>query len=246
MWKSYFTIALRNLSYHRQHAVINILGLSIGLTCCVIASLLVSYERSYDRWIPDHDQIFQVNTRFFMPNKPVMYAGQGAPWAVKDAFEIELPGLEALTRLKRLKDCTLKIGDNRFYDRLTLADANFFEVFDLPFALGSKSTALANTTSIVLTESAALKYFGSTDVLGKTLTVSSQGVSTDHLVSAVLKDLPNNTHFTFESLIPVNVEGNRHHQIATHGNWWYAHAQVYLKMSPQLKEQYEEKFPGAD
>jgi putative ABC transport system permease protein len=191
MLSNYFKIAWRNIIGNPLFSAINIVGLAIGLACCIIITLFVRYEMSYDKDWQDADRIYRVTRDFFGNNlRLARIAPPIAPLMKQDFAEVE----DAARILQT--EATLSRGDSRFREtRFVLADPNVFEFFNLEFVSGDAETALENPTSIVLTERAAERYFGNEDPVGQTLNLMNQ---VDVNVSAVIRDLPDNTHMEFE------------------------------------------------
>jgi putative ABC transport system permease protein len=151
----------------------------------------VRYESSYDAWLPDSGRLYQVQTKFNLPGQPARHV-QMSPFIL---FE-KLPGgfsqVEAVTSLAPGKTVTERDGQSAFIDAATV-DANFFDVLGLPFVQGEAATALPDTNSIVLTESEAIRHFGTADVLGRQLSLGAGPGKRDYRVTGVLRDLPRNT-----------------------------------------------------
>lgn len=191
MWRNYLTITLRLLAQNRVYAAINIGGLALGLAGCLLILGYVRYEQSYDSWLPESDRLYQVQTKFNLPGQPARNV-QMSPFIVYE----KLPGgflqVEAVTSLGPGKTVTERDGQPVFIDVATV-DANFFDVLGLPFAQGGAATALPDTNSIVLTESEAIRHFGTTDALGKQLSLGAGPGKRDYRVTGVLRDLPRNT-----------------------------------------------------
>jgi putative ABC transport system permease protein len=191
MWRNYLTIALRQLAQNRVYAVINIGGLALGLSGCLLILGYVRYESSYDRWLPDSGRLYQVQTKFNLPGQPARNV-QMSPFIVYEKLPGGFPQVEAVTSLAPGKTVTERDGQPVFIDAATV-DANFFGVLGLPFAQGSAATALPDTNSIVLTESEAIRHFGTADALGKQLSLGAGPGKRDRRVTGVLRDLPRNT-----------------------------------------------------
>lgn len=191
MWRNYLTIALRLLAQNRVYAAINIGGLALGLAACLLILNYVRYESSYDSWLPDSGRIYQVQTKFNLPGQPARNV-QMSPFIVYEKLPGGFAQVEAVTSLAPGKTVTERDGQPIFIDVATV-DANFFEVLGLPLAQGSAATALPDTNSIVLTESEAIRHFGTADALGKQLSLGAGPGKRDYRVTGVLRDLPRNT-----------------------------------------------------
>ncbi len=203
MFKSYFTVAVRNLIENRLYTAINIFGLVVGLASCILILLYVRHEVSYDSWIPDADRIHLVQTRFQIPGREPIMAG-GTPGPAMAALTKDFNEIESAVRLTR-QSLVLARGADVFREDVILADPTFFDVFDLPLVNGNRETALADVSSVLLSEKAARKYFGDTPPLGQVLPMTfNSGLRRDYRVAGVFKDFPTNSNFEFTVLVPIN------------------------------------------
>jgi putative ABC transport system permease protein len=194
MLSNYFKIAWRNIVGNPLFSAINIIGLSIGLACCIMITLFVRYELSYDKQWVDADRTYRVTRDFYGNNlKLAAVAPPIAPLIKQDFAEVE-----DITRILAVGGITLSRGDIRIRENnMVIADTNVFEFFNLEFVSGDPESALARPTNIVMTERAVARYFGDEDPIGQTLNLMDQA---DVTVTAVIKDLPDNTHMAFEIL----------------------------------------------
>jgi putative ABC transport system permease protein len=192
MFRNYLKIAWRNIVGNPMFSAINIIGLSIGLACCIIITLFVRYELSYDKHWENADRTYRVTRDFFGNNlKLAAVAPPIAPLMRED-----FPEIEDVVRILSAGGLTLSRDDLRIReDNLVIADANVFEFFNLDFVSGDPATALARPTDIVLSRRAAERYFGNEDPIGQTLNLMGQA---DVTVTAIFEDLPDNTHMAFE------------------------------------------------
>jgi putative ABC transport system permease protein len=201
MLKSYVLVAFKHLAKQKLYTVINVIGLAVGLACFILIGLFVRHETSYDRQFANADRIYRVS-RDFLPTdrtKTAYLATTAAPIAplVKEDFA----GVEQIARLSCCGGTLRREGgDALFEDGLAAADPELFEVFDFQWLRGDPRTALQARDSIVLTASAAQKYFGDEDPLGKTLLVDAGRPAE---VTGVIADLGDHTHLRFTALIPV-------------------------------------------
>ncbi len=192
MLRNYLKIAWRNIVSNPLFSAINIVGLSIGLACCIIIMIFVQYETSYDKDWENADRTYRVTRDFFGNNLQLAaIAPPIAPLLKEDFAEIE-----DITRVLVLGQVTLSRDDLRILeDKLVIADENIFDFFNLTFISGDPQTALARPTDIVISKRAAERYFGNEDPLGQTLNLMGQ---IDVTVTGVIEDLPDNTHMAFE------------------------------------------------
>lgn len=199
MLGSYLAAAIRNLLRNRAYTLINLLGLVLGFTAAILIALYVRDEYSYDRFIPNHERIYQVGEIIEPPGRGAMRL---AISAVTDASALQLafPEIEATTRLAPSGARLHRPGDNQGTRLIAYwADPNFFEMFPWQVIAGNLSNALARPDGLVLTLKAARQLFGREDVVGQTLSVDRR---TDMRVTAVIADLPANSHLDGEVFLP--------------------------------------------
>ncbi|WP_129791969.1 ABC transporter permease [Sphingosinicella sp. CPCC 101087] len=199
MWRNYLTVGFRSLVRSRTYAFINIFGLAIGLAASLLLILYVRYETSYDAWLPDSERIYQVQATWHEPGQPVS-ATQSSPMPVHDTLVGGFPQIEAITIAVPSRPAVLHQGRPITVEGLRV-DPAFFDIFQLRFLRGSAGQALPNVTSIVLTETEAIRQFGSIDVIGQTITTSGGAERRDYIVTGVVADMPNNSHMAFDALL---------------------------------------------
>ncbi|QAY76822.1 ABC transporter permease [Sphingosinicella sp. BN140058] len=191
MWRLSSTIAFRTLIKNRAYTFINLFGLALGLAACLLILLYVRYETSYDSWLPDSERIYQVQAKWHEPGQPVTEA-QTSPFLVRETLPGGFPQIEALTVVRTGQTVTMRDGEAMFIDAATV-DPSFFAIFDLPFAHGDAAGALRDTNTIALTETEAVRQFGTTDVVGRTMSLGAGPGKQDYRIGAVLRDLPKNS-----------------------------------------------------
>src|SRR5262245_3743295 len=162
MFKNHLKIAIRNLLQQKTYACINIAGLAIGLTCCLFILLYVRDELSYDRHHRNADRIYRVGLDAAFSGNEIHAALTGA--ALAPGFRAAFPEVEAATRLYKPRRTLISHGQQRFYEEgIFWADSTVFQVLSFPLLQGAENTALSGPYQIVLTTTAAQKYFGSRD-----------------------------------------------------------------------------------
>src|SRR5882672_1044220 len=196
-------IAARHFIKNKRSSFINIVGLTTGLSGFICIMLFVEHELSFDKFHSRYADTYRV-VKDFVNADGTSVPDATTPPALSKAFRTDLAEVETATRFTppwgRLY--LLQYEDQKFYEtKLIRVDQEFFHVFDFKFVSGSRENALKQIHSIVMTESAAKKYFGNADPVGKTIRMNMNG-GTDYEVSGVLKDIPDNSHFTFDLLIP--------------------------------------------
>ncbi|HEY4289484.1 MAG TPA: ABC transporter permease [Puia sp.] len=199
MLRNYFLIALRNLRKNKVFSLINILGLAVGLCCCLLIAAYIRDETSYDKYPAEADNIYRVNLGVIgnsLASYPSVDIGVGP--GMKAAY----PEIKAYTRLERLGGIFGQYGVKQFKeDQLAFADSNFFGIFTLPFLDGDAHTALNRPNSVVVTKAFAEKYFGSEPAVGKALTIGDYGVCR---VTGVIDKIPDNASFHFDAFLSMS------------------------------------------
>ncbi|MDJ1473182.1 ABC transporter permease [Xanthocytophaga flava] len=192
MIRNYVTIALRNLWKNKAFFLITVFGLSIGLTCCLMISLYVQHELSYDNFHQNRDRIARVVMEYKMGTTVTKVSVTGTK--VAPAFKRTFPEVESGVRLMKYAS-VLKYEDKLFEEQQFLfADSTFFDIFSFPLLQGNPKTALAGPDKIVLTEASAKKYFGNTDPIGKILSSGKK----DYMVTGIVGNVPSNSQIQFE------------------------------------------------
>ncbi|MBS1666256.1 MAG: ABC transporter permease [Bacteroidetes bacterium] len=198
MLKNYFKTAWRNLVKNKSFSLINILGLSVGISVCFIIMMYVMDELSYDRFNKNADRIVRISFKANMNGGKINEASVMPPTA--QTLKYDYPEVEIATRLRDYGIPKVILNDKKFNaGRLAFVDANFFSVFTFQFLQGDPANALQLPNTIVITEEMAKTYFGNQDPIGKTLKFNNDGDDL-YKVKGVFKKLPSNSHFHFDML----------------------------------------------
>jgi putative ABC transport system permease protein len=199
MLSNYFKIAIRNILKYKFFSAINILGMTIGITACMLIVLYVSDELSYDRFHSKAESIYQVGLHGNIGGQDIMVANT-CP-ALAEAMVKEIPGVLEATRIANLWDASVvKYGDKAFTETgIYYADSNFFNFFSFKLVEGDPSKVLLEPNSIVITQEMATKYFGTEPAVGKLVTIG--GNNTTFTVTGISADCPTNSHFVYNILI---------------------------------------------
>lgn len=196
MFQNYVKVALRNLRKHTAYSLINITGLGIGMAACVLILLYVSDELRYDRFHEHADQIYRAGVHGVISGNEFRSSTTAAPMAA--TLVEEFPEVVAAARLWGNGRMLVTYGDEQFYeDDFLWADSTVFDVFTLPFVQGDPQTALTQPNSVVLSASAAHKYFGNANPIGQTLRFDGDE---DFRVTGVMEDMPAQSHFRADFL----------------------------------------------
>jgi len=227
MFKSYLTIALRNIRRQKAFSIINITGLAIGMACCILILLWVQDELDYDTFHSEGDRIYRLIKQ--APDDKGITGGSTLPYALVPLLKNEFPEIDTFTRYQDrtwLESSTFATGDKKFYETgLYYADPSFFEIFSFSFLEGDPKTALKDPDSLVITRDIARKYFGEEKVLGRVLRYNNRR---DLRVTAVLENLPHNTHFQFELMASIHLLGEK--KLAT----WHWESSSYVRLQPNV------------
>lgn len=204
MIRNYFKVAIRNLFKNSFYSFINILGLSIGITSCLLILIYVNHEMSYDKFHKDHDRIYRVTAEAKLGGTEVIsMAVSSAPMA--ERLKSDLEEIESITRLLQLSK-TIKHNGNIYREEdMLYADSTFFDVFDFDVVQGDPHTMLREKYSLVLTEETAHRYFGeqnvnNSNVLGQQLIIDGD----NYQITGILHNVPSNSHFDFDMLVSMS------------------------------------------
>jgi len=196
MLRNYFKIALRSLLRDKAFSFINIIGLAVGIACCIVITLFVHDELSYDTFNTRADRIYRPTLRGVLNGHDIMSAA--SPAGMGPALRMDLPDVAAYTRIRNFGASVLRNGENAFSeDKFLGVDSTFFDVFTVRFLEGNPARALTQPNSVVMTASMARKYFGTEDPVGKVLIL---GADMKWTVTGVVEDWPRNSHLKFDFL----------------------------------------------
>lgn len=203
MIRNYLKVAWRNLVKNKVFSFINIAGLAIGLACFTLIALYVVDELSYDHYNKKASRIYRVDSDIKFGGTELNLAVCSDPMG--PTLKKDFPQVEQYARIytsdgpKRIKKGDMFITEQNVMN----ADSTLFDVFTLPAVAGDINTALDEPNTVVITETMAQKYFGTADVIGKTIETSENG-STLYKVAAVIKDMPRNSHFTADLIFSMD------------------------------------------
>ena len=197
-----FLLIFRKLKKNKTATSLGIAGLVIGMMCVVYIFLLVTEEISFDRFHEKIDRIFVVHAYLEGGTEKVDFAG--CPPMVSTALKAEYPEVETTCRyIPPYFQYLISSGENKFTERTAMADFTIFDIFSFPFIYGSRGEANV-PNRIILTKSAALRYFGSANPVGKVVRMDNR---IDMVVAGVIKDIPENSSISFDVLIPLENMG---------------------------------------
>ncbi|MEB2786125.1 ABC transporter permease [Algoriphagus persicinus] len=238
MLKNYFKIAYRNLLKKKVYSFINIIGLGIGMACCVLIFMFVQDELSYDKYHEKGDRIFRVihgaAQEGVEPDLSTFWVWGNAP--IGPALQLDFPEIEKVVQFSGRADILFTVGEEtQQEDGVFFMDSTVFDVFSWELLEGDPKTALVAPFSVVLTESTARKYFGEVNAVGKTMKGSeAAGRSNpgDYTVTGVMKDLPSNSHFKFNTLLSLSTF--KQSRPGIFDAWGYVDTYTYFLVNDQF------------
>ena len=239
MIKNYLVLAVKHLRKQRVFSFINILGLTVGITCCFLIFLFILNEMSYDNFHKNGQDIYRVmrvgNDNGERREIPYL-AGPFGPALVNDYPDAIKQSVRIMKDNNLISYNNISFNEKNIY----LADDNFFKFFDFKLSKGDPATALKDPNSIVLTEKAAKKYFGNDDPIGKTLEFNKEQ---QLKVTGVAKDVPVNSHLQFDMVIPLEILRPISPNLFT--EWPSNSMFTYLRLNPAVDpKNLEKQFPA--
>ena len=251
MFRSHLILAIRNLLKRKLYSFINIFGLAVGVAVCLVILKYVDFELSYDTFHKDAANIYRTTTTYYQ-NGELRGTGAISSYGQGPSLMADIPGVKNYVRTHPMYGgaviaYTPASGDPvTFHEQhIQYVDSTFLDVFSFDALNGDLHTALDEPNSIVLTQQAAWKYFGKgQDPIGKIVKVSGGWSDGDYAVTAVLEDVPDNSHFYFEFLFPIH-NLLRSGQYTNDDGWGWNNFYTYIQLYPNtdLKE-LEDKFPS--
>ncbi|MEQ9443658.1 MAG: ABC transporter permease [Cyclobacteriaceae bacterium] len=226
MIKNYLITALRTLLKYKGYSALNIVGLAIGIASFLLISLYVYHELSYDRYHENADNIYRIVENLRTENEILFQSTSSPPMG--PTFAREFPEVKGFVRFNEFWQTLVQKDDTKFYEeKCFLADSSVFNIFSFPMLEGDPQTALTEPHTVVLTETTAQKYFDDQDPMGKSLLIRGE----NYTVTGVMKDVPENSHFTVNmllSFITFSSENRRAEEEA----WFWNGFHTYLLLEP--------------
>jgi len=221
---------------HSGYLILNITGLTIGLTSFLLITIYVLHELSYDRFHKNYENIYRIKVKGVMAGSTLDQAITAPPMA--QTLLADYPEIEHVVRIRRAGAWLVKYGDTRFNeDGVLFADSSFFSVFDFKLLSGDPKTALVNPRSMILTEKFAKKYFGNEDPMGKRISLEAD--TNLYTITGVVQNIPANSHFKFDMLGSLNSLGD-----SRSTQWLNHNYYTYIVLKEGTKKSYmEAKFP---
>ncbi len=244
MLRNFVSLAIRNLIKRKGYALLNISGLALGITCCLLIFEYVGYERSYDNFHEKAARLYRMQLESYQDGKLAVQCASISP-GTGPALKKDYPEVADVCRLiKSDLLLTNPTRDIKFrQSRLYLADASVLNMFHLPLVKGDPATALSGPYKIILSEELAHKYFGDENPVGKTLVFHSDNDKGQLEVTGVFRNYPANSHLRFETLVSYSTlsqiagtNGNPDNYIETSWDWTDFYTYIELKKGADVKK----------
>jgi putative ABC transport system permease protein len=241
MIRNVLLITYRNLVNTKVYTIVNILGLALGISAFILIGAYVHFERSFDRMHADADGIYRIESQFYKngeltDNWATSTNGYGP------AMKTNMPEIASFARINwNNSERVVRYKDVKFREQhVCFADTNFFKFFSFPLVKGDVSTVLSGVNTIAISESAAKKYFGNVDPMGKFLDISTLSDNFHCMVTGVFKDVPRNSSMQFSFLVSWDTSPKFIR------DFWYLHeSYTFVKLKPNTSPAtVEAKFPA--
>ena len=227
MWENYLKTAIRALMRYKVYSFINIIGLSLGLACTLLIILYVRDETSYDAFHAKGSQIYRVDRQIIRPDGSTNNSGYTGVFP-GPRFSMQIPEVQAFVRLQQ-GTANIRTGSDVQSQSICLVDPNFFSVFSFHLLHGDPVSCLRFPGQVVVTEDMARRLFGTSDALGKIISIEDSGKMVPSTVTGIAKNCPQNSSIQFEMLMPLIVSGR---DAADNMNWFQFFLNTFLVLRP--------------
>jgi putative ABC transport system permease protein len=228
--KNYLKVVLRNIRRHAGYSFINIAGLAIGMACCLIITMWVLDELSFDRFHENAKSLYRVEENQSYSGR--VYHVTVTPFPLAPVLKEEIPEIVEATRVVRSGSMLFRYAEKSFYeDRVAAVDPSFLRMYSFPLVKGDATTALSDPSSVILTEDTARKYFGDDDPLGKVLSVNNE---LELKVTGVARNVALNSTIRFDMLYPYDLlkaRGRTNESFGSNSIWTFVQLQPGASVS---------------
>src|SRR6187455_2286287 len=200
MIRNYLKVALRYLLRNKGYTAINILGLAIGICCCVLIMLFVRSEFSYDRFHSKSDRIYRAWVKEHNEDMEDII-DIVTPLPLAGALQGNFPDIESTCRVYSFGPL-VKVGEKSFSEDVRMVDSSFFQIFDFKFIEGNRENPFPTSNSILLTEKTAKKYFGKENAIGKNVEMQMGNEKVVFAVAGVIRSAPEESSIKYNALVP--------------------------------------------
>lgn len=242
MLHNYLKIAFRSLWRNKVHSIINVLGLSLGIVCCILIALYVKDEWTFDTFHTKADRIYRVYVREDYGENQQFF-NTVTPLPMGPALVDNLPEVENYLRLVKM-GTQVKVGDNQFSETLTMAERNLFSMFDFELLVGDRERVLSSKNNVVISDWLAKKYFGDADPINKVISIQIGENFEDFTVTGVSK-IPTNSSIQFYLLVPDHNLNKIYSEQVLASGWFNVNPETYVMLREGVKApDVESKFPA--
>ncbi len=238
MFFLFFKTAFRNLTKRKGYTALNIFGLTLGLTSCLLIFTYVAYERSYDRFQKNSTEVFRVQLDDYQNGQLALKCASNYS-ALAPALKADFPEIIEATRFFKTHMLLSNEGKNiRFHeDKIYYAEPSFLDLFDVPMISGDAKTALLGPDKMLISESMSRKYFGSADAFGKILSWREGGRIVQFQVTGIFRDYPENSHVNFNALASYNTFSRINGTLTSKDDpvetsWYWTDFYTYIRLKP--------------
>jgi putative ABC transport system permease protein len=229
MWRNYWTVATRALAKSKTYSIINIVGLAIGMAACVMILLYIRYEQSYDKWLPDVDNTYQLQAWYPHPEDGEPFFLQMSAVVTESRVKKDFPQVEKAVYVQGAGPVFYQNGQASSTKDYLFADGDFLSVVNLPMKYGS---TLPEAQSAAMSETEARNRFGTDNVVGRTFTVISRGKKRDFKITGVFKDIPKNSSMKIAAVLRLDYVAFNADNPSFLTCWGCQSGWVYLKLRP--------------
>ena len=236
MFINYFKTTFRNLWKNKGYTFLNIAGLAIGIACAALIFLWVENEVTWNHYFSNRDRLYKVKDRQTYDGQTFTFDATPGPLA--QGMKADIPGIKNTARTTWGNRVLFSLNDKSIYEQGLYVDSSFLSMFQLQFIAGNASQAFTDLYSVVISERMAKQFFGSTNVIGKSIKINNQK---NYIVSGVIKDLPKNISFQFDWLSPFQVYLNNNDwlkQLGSNGIVTYAETEPNVNVDNLNKTLY--------
>jgi putative ABC transport system permease protein len=229
MWRNYWTVAVRALAKSKTYSIINIAGLAIGMAACIMILLYIRYEQSYDDWLPDVANTYELQAWYPHPKDGPSFFLQMSAYVSKEAAKKDFPQIEHSAYLTDNEPVLLKDGQATSTKKWWFTDDDFLKTVSLPLLAGTTLTA---PDTAVVTQDEAMKRFGTDQIVGRTLTIITRGEKRDFRIVGVLKNVPKNSSLKVNAILRLDFVALNSQYPEALKCWGCQSGYVFLKMRP--------------
>ncbi len=253
MIQTYLKITFRNLNRRRAYALINVIGLAVGVCACLVIGKYVEFETSFEKFNTNSNNIYRAVSSFYTDGKVEPYCGYDlGPGLLNDFPEIKrlarIHGNGSVVTVTSESQKQLKYKE----PNMLIVDSTFLKIFSFKILEGNSNSALAKPNSVVITKSISEKYFGAADPIGRVVKLEDGWIPGIYEISAVIEDAPANTHFKFDLLLPMHNLLQTDFYRNDHARWDNFHTYLELNSSSDIANinkripAFEKKYRGED